>query len=394
MTSNEGLNKKEQEQLSAAWARLEEELQHTEQSPLWQQWEAQASSSDEEHSKETTLFSAQASRESRAVSDEAKLHSQTNNVPLGRAHASRNESIGNPSRSGMVNRWLRRNKGKTVAACAAAFITVMIALPTTNEALAAWLNTFRMDNVMVVNENDLESLMYSFVGEGEALEQNNRFGSFERKSEGSFGELTAEQAAERLGFPIPAISVSEDQQIDISSTAAQTFVFRLNVEEINGAMRRLGADKLLPESVDGKAITFQAGQAVNIAYRQIEEGNSKQSVHVSYMKAPSIDVDSSVDVKDAYEAIIRFPALPDHLRNSLQQAVNLENGELPMPVISNQAAEKIAVKGVDVYLEEPNAGQSSVNAIWLQDGMITNAYFSGYTDKQQIVAMVSELIHS
>ncbi|MGO4548553.1 hypothetical protein AB4Z29_27570 [Paenibacillus sp. 2TAB23] len=393
MTSNEGLNKKEQEQLSAAWARLEGQLQRTEQSPLWQQWEAQASSSHEEHSKETSVFQAQASRESRTVSVEAKLHSQTNNVPLGRAHASRNEWTGKPGRSGMVSRWLRRNKGKTVAACAAAFITLMIALPTTNEALAAWLNTFRMDNVMVVNEDDLESLMYSFVGEGEALEWNNRFGSFERKSEGSFGALTAEQAAEKLGFPIPAISVSEEQQIDISSTAAQTFVFRLNVEEINGAMRRLGADKLLPESVDGKAISFQAGQGVNIAYRQVEEGTSKQSVHVSYMKAPSIDVDSSVDVKDAYEAIIRFPALPDHLRNSLQQAVNLENGELPMPVISNRAAEKIAVKGVDVYLEEPNAGQPSVNAIWLQEGMVANAYFSGYTDKQQIVAMVSELIH-
>lgn len=41
MTTSDGFNKKEQEQTADAWARLEKQLHASEQSPLWEQWEAQ-----------------------------------------------------------------------------------------------------------------------------------------------------------------------------------------------------------------------------------------------------------------------------------------------------------------------------------------------------------------
>lgn len=395
MTANGDLNKREQEQMSAAWARLEKQLQQTEQSPLWQQWETQALINESAKGKEKEGFTptggVQAPKS--AISPVLSEAQQANAVPLGRPRAALNEAESNPRKGGTARRWLRRNLGKTAAACAAALITVVIATPSTNEALAAWLNTFRMEHVMVVNENDLESLLNGFMNEGESLETNNRFGSFERSSEGSWEPLTAGQAEERLGFSIPAITVAEDQTTEISSRTAEALTFRLNVDEINSAMRSLGADKLLPESVDGKAITFHSDQGVNVAYRPNEGSASEQSVNVSYIKEPSINVDSSVDVKDAYEAVIRFPALPEHLRNSLQQAISLDKGEMPIPIITNNKTEKVVIKGVEVYMEQI-VGQTNLHAIWLQDGLVTNANFFGYEDKQKIQAILAELIRS
>lgn len=396
MTTNDGLNKREQEQMSAAWARLEKQLQQSEQSPLWQQWETHAQSSGAADPKEkdgsARTEGVQAPVSAVAVSP-VFSREQVNAVPLGRARTSVNEAGSIPGKGGAARRWLRRNLGKTAAACAAALITVVIATPSTNAALAAWLNTFRMDHVMVVNENDLESLLNGFLDVGESLETDNRFGSFERSSVGGWEELSPEQAAERLGFSIPAVTVAEKQTTDISSSMSQTLTLRLNVDEINSAMRRLGADKLLPESVDGKAITFHTGEGVSVGYRPNEGSGSEQSVQVTYVKEPSIDVDPTVDIKDAYEAVIRFPALPEHLRKSLQQAISLDKGEIPMPIITNETPEKVVIKGVDVYLEQ-RAGQNSINAIWLQDGIVANAYFNGYGEKQQIQGILAELIQS
>ncbi len=394
MTSNERLNKTEQEQLSAAWSRLEEQLEHTEQSPLWEQWESQAVSNHTEQSAGRPVSSEEAVKEAPDARGIDEVQAPSNVVPLGRKRAISSESDSRLRQSGAVQRWFRRNKGKTVAACAAALLAVVIAIPSTNEALAAWLNTFRMEKVIVVNEGDLQSLMNSFIGEGESLERNNRFGSFEKHSVGSYEAITAEQAAAKLGFPLAAIKLGEDQTTAISSIAAESILLHLNVNEINSAMRKLGADKLLPESVDGKAITFHTGEGVNVTYQSNGGTHSEQSVQVTYIKEPSIEVDSSVNVKDAYEAVIRFPALPEHLRTSLQRAVSLENGEIPMPLIANNDWEKVTIKAVDVYIDMRYVGQSSVNAMWLQDGIVTYAYLNGYEDEQQIKALVSELIRS
>ncbi|WP_054026756.1 hypothetical protein [Bacillus sp. FJAT-28004] len=392
MTKNDEVNKKEAEQMSAAWARLEKQLQASEQSPLWEQWEEQGKY-DAHPNKET---SASASVVHTPVTAEQSIPAQmqANVVPVGRVRTSPGPAVSHkPNKSGAAGSWFKRNMGKTIAACAAALITVVIATPSTNEALAAWLNTFRMDNVMIVQQNDLESLMNSFMKDGETLETVNRFGSFEQTTEGNWSELTMDQASKELGFPVPTLTVPGMQSSNISSMSAQSFTFRLNVDEINNAMRKLGADKLLPKSVDGKAIEFNTGKGVTVTYEPLEGSTSKQSVWVEYVKQPSIKIDPSVDAKDAYEAVIRFPALPDHLRKSLVQASSMENGEIPFPLITNEKPEKIVIEGVEVYLNQ-SADLNNANAMWLEDGMVTNVHFNNFEDKQKVQSLIAELIHS
>ena len=395
MTTNDALNKKEQEQTAAAWARLEKQLHAEEQSPLWKQWEEQGQNGHAAY--EEKGVSAAASAAPHASAQAMALRSigeqvQANSVPPGSARHIPGEAGSKMGKSGAARRWFKRNMGKTVAACAAAVLTVVIATPSTNEALAAWLNTFRMDNVMVVQENDLVSLMNSFINEGETLEMSNRFGDFEQTSHGNWQQLTPEQAAKQLGFDIPAIKVADNQVIDITSSSSQTFKFSLKVEEINQAMRKLGAEKLLPLSVDGKQITFDTGKSTQISYSPKEGETSKQRVRISYLEAPTIQVDPSVDVKDAFDAVVRFPALPDHMRTSLLQASSLEDGKIPMPLITKGDPKKISIKGVDVYVEQSDSNYSS--ATWLEKGYIVTAGFESYGNSQKVESAIAEMIRS
>ncbi|RCW44180.1 hypothetical protein [Paenibacillus prosopidis] len=377
MTTNDSLNQKEQEQMSAAWARLEKQLQAVEASPIWKQWEENG------ESKEAAAAAPAAEAE--------QLRQHDNIVPIQGLRTAVEAEYTSP-KHGAARRWIRRNAGKTAAACAAVLIAVVIATPSTNQVLASWLNTFRMDNVMVVQENDLESLMQSFLHEGETLEMSNRFGDFEQTSEGNWEQLSPEQAKQRIGFDIPSIHVAESTTVDISSMSAQSFTFRLNVDEVNGAMRKLGAEKLLPASVDGKAITFSTGNGVQVNYHPSEGSSPKQSLWVTYVEAPTIQVDPSVDVKDAFEAVVRFPALPDHLRKSLLQASSLEEGEIPLPLITNGEPEKVVIEGTMVYVEQDEQSKYST-AMWLQNGYVVSASFHGY-DAQKVQSLIAEMIHS
>ncbi|MCA0756754.1 hypothetical protein KP806_16985 [Paenibacillus sp. N4] len=396
MTVNESPNKKEQEQAEAAWARLEQRLRGKEASPLWEKWEAElVKHSEERH----TLTGGQ-----QVISIEEQVNRQGNSVPLGRAGHERGaaaisgipggEAAGtapNAAKPKAARRWLKRHTGKAMAACAAALLAVVIATPSANEVLAAWLNQFRMDDVMVVQEDDLETLWSNLQNSGETRESVNRFGTFENKSLGEWEAISVDQAVERLGFAIPDIKIADKQIVEATSTGAQVLTLKLNVDEVNAAMRKMGADKLLPASVDGKEIKLDTGNGVQVSYREDKEDGSEKSVGITYSQSPSIQVDPSVDVKEAFDAVIRFPALPEHLRNGLQQAVNLEDGKIPIPVFTNQKFEKLTVDGTDVYLESYEKS-AYIGAIWMQDGNVVNAYFHGFQDRSEIETMLAELV--
>ncbi|WP_141502687.1 hypothetical protein [Paenibacillus luteus] len=396
MTTSERSSKKEQEQTEAAWARLQTRLQEVEPSPLWEQWEAEGAArwSARGNADEPALGSkASTTTQGHALLPVPALD-QGNAVPLGRVRSMPSESACKPAQRGAARRWMKKNMGKTIAVCAAVFLTVVIATPSTNQALAAWLNTFRMDKVMVVQENDLVTLMNSFMNDGETLELSNRFGDFEQTAHGQWNRITPEGAAKALGFDIPSIKVADNQVVYISSSATQTFTFRLKVNEINRTMSKLGADKLLPLSVDGKKINFDTGKQTQISYQTAgTDANSlRRGVMVNYMEVPTVNVDPSVEVKDAFDAVIRFPALPDHIRTSLLQASSLEDGEIPMPLITRGHPEKVAIKGIDVYVERQDDQYAA--ATWLEHGYVVTANFSNYGNEANVKSVIAELIRS
>jgi hypothetical protein len=394
MTTSDGVNKKEQELTADAWARLEKQLQASEQSPLWEQWGAQGQKLPQANQKAIEAFAEGTEpvlkQEQSYRLTQAMEHG--NSEPLGRMRNVPSEEASKSRKGGSASRWIRKNVGKTVAACAAAILTVVIAIPTTNEALASWLNTFRMDNVMVVQETDLVTLMNSFIEAGETLEMSNRFGDFEQTAHGQWRQLSPEQAAAELGFTIPALQVSDSQIVDITSSGTQTFSFSLKVKEINSTMSKLGAEKLLPISVDGKKITLDTGRSTSINYQDKEEDSLKLRAMITYMEIPTIQVDPSVEVRDAYEAVISLPAMPSHLRTSLMQASRLEEGRIPMPLITQGDPDRVNIKGVDVYVEETDNRYAT--ATWLAKGYIVTATVQNYGDTDNLQSVIAEMIQS
>lgn len=270
-------------------------------------------------------------------------------------------------RNGRMRRW-------TAAAVVAATVLAVTVTPAGSKALASILGTFRMEKVTEVNQADMEQLFNSVFQSGVTDEQINRYGEFRVKTGTQSGGYSRDQAEALTGVKLLPESQANDGDTFYVSADSEISL-KLNVKEINKTMRQLGATKLFPSSVDGKEVTLVTEPAVNymVKLNGIDEG-----VQISQMKAPKVKVDPSVDVQDALDTVLQFPLLPEALRNSLSAGNLLENGELPLPVMTEGQSTRLEIDGVPVILTENSYGDHyhSWNAIWVKDGIMTTATVS------------------
>lgn len=270
-------------------------------------------------------------------------------------------------RNGRLRRW-------TAAAVVAATVLAVTVTPGGSKALASILGTFRMETVTEVNEADMEQLFNSVFQSGITEEQINRYGEFHVKTGTQSGGHSRDQAEALTGVQLlPGSQTGDGDTFYVS--ADSEISLKLNVKEINKTMKQLGAEKLFPSSVDGKEVTLVTEPAVNYMLKLdgIDEG-----VQISQMKAPKVKVDPSVDVQDALDTVLQFPLLPEALRSSLSAGTLLENGELPLPVVTQGQSTRLEIDGVPVILTENSYGDNyhAWNAIWVKDGIMTTASVS------------------
>jgi hypothetical protein len=387
MAFNDTLAGKEAEQAEKAWAQLASRLETEEASPLWSQWAERQNGLPAEASPQ------QESPGSHQPVAAAAINEQSNVVPLGRVHVKQADVRGKGGKRSGAGGWLGKHAGKVAAACAAAVLTIVIATPSANEALAAWLNKFQMnDEVIVVQEDDLQAVWNSLSGGQGNRESVNRFGTFEHNQVGEYVELTLEQAEAQLGFKLPAIQSAEASTLRLSEQPGSVLSLRLNVTEINDAIRKLGGDKLLPKSVDGQDITVEMGKGIAVNYT-LTDREPTQELLIRYMAAPSISVDPALEVKEAYQAVIHFPLLPDYLRQSLQQSVDLDNGNIPLPLVVGNKQSQLEIGDTTIYIEQyPN--NEYISAIWMQDDKIVQAGLRGFSELTDATALLTELVQA
>ncbi len=387
MSVKPSVTREEQIQTQEAWAKLSGRLAQEQASPLWAQW------ADAQSSLEPDALQAEQPQEQ--LKPAIAVHGvdrQANVVPLGRMHTKGDDA---PQLSAKPQsrslRWLRRHTGKAIAVCAASLVAIVVATPSANEALAAWLNKFQMNNeIVVVQEDDLQAVWQSLGGYSDSRESVNRFGEFEHEQVGEYDEWTLEQAEANLGFKLPDLSAAGEYNIRTNKQPGSIITLRLNVDEINAAMKKLGAAKLLPQSVDGKKIALVTGSGTAVQYFTSEETDN-QHLSVSYLGSPSIEVDPTLEVEEAYEAIMNFPLLPDYLRQSFQQSVDLKNGRVPLPLVVDNAQSEITIGDKTVYIEQYSHNEY-VSAIWLQGDMIAQAGFRGFKELSEVQKLLAELV--
>lgn len=290
---------------------------------------------------------------------------------------------------------VRRNRRKTrtrrwmTVAAACCVLGAIVATPVGNKALAAILNQFRMQEVTVVDENELRHLFNSVTENGKTEESLNQFGTFTNTIGPERGPLKREDAQNKLGYNLLPTSVIGTTSLYIG--ASQTLTINLHVDAVNKAMKRLGATKLMPDSVDGKPITFTIPESVHY---QMNDGKDKYA-DLMQTNVPTVTVDPSIKVEEALDAVLQFPLLPDHLKSSLKKS-RILSGDIPLPIIATDRTEKLSVGGTPVIMEAWDYKDGShFTGTWVKNGQLFS--FSGgsmYPSREAFLAKIKELIGS
>ncbi|TDG00137.1 hypothetical protein [Paenibacillus piri] len=294
--------------------------------------------------------------------------------------------------------WFRKRRKLIGTAAAAAVLIIAIGTTTGNEALAAILHKFRMQEMTVVQKEDLQMILNGAFQDDKTRESINKFGTFTQKSGPQVdGPLTFEKANKLLNgkLTLPKSLDAKTVHIDAISQS-NTITFQMNVDEVNKAMKRLGAKKLLPDSVSGKPITLEMGPSVHFNLNGAESNTKESNFWISQQPVPEITVDPSIPLTEAMAAVLDFPLLPENLKQSMQTANMLSGGSVPLPIIANKQMEQVKVNGITVLVKSQGSEQYPYfMANWVQNGMLYELGAGGKVMNQDIlIAKIKELIGS
>ncbi|AFH64473.1 hypothetical protein ACVNS2_27700 [Paenibacillus caseinilyticus] len=348
--------KREQdEQTDAAWVRLNSALRKEERHPNWDAWSVPRQT-------DAGIESAEGAGAVPFVTGPVLVPAVQ---PEGGCAAS--AGAGAAGGSGWMQA-LRRGRKWMASAAAVCAVALVLATPAGNEALASILGKFRMQEVTTVSENDIQAIFDGMAPEGETREAANRFGTFTQTTgpDVPAGEVNAEEASRYLGQKVKL--PKEGSRVRIGVTPSNAVTFQMNVAEVNAAMKRLGAVTLLPESIDGRPISLELGNRVEVRV-ETEEG----AYTYAQQAAPVITVDPSIPVEEAAQAVLQFPLLPEPLRKSLEASNGLREGNVPLPVVIGKQTQQFTVDGVRVFVHRDRAGSgadSRYEALWVHNGMI------------------------
>jgi len=287
--------------------------------------------------------------------------------------------------------WLSHQRRWIAGSAAALLLGVTLATPAGNRVLASLLNQFRMEQITVVEQQDLEQLFNS-IGASEST--MNQYGEFAHSTDGEYASYTTiaelQEHADRE-LVIPELFRAEEQRnLHISVAPSRTIEMKVKAKEINDTMRKLGADKLLPASIDGKQITLTMGRAVSF---DSYDNQSRASYSLTQQPAPSLSVESGVPMAEVLEAVLHFPLIPAQLKQDLQQSHILESGSAPLPVVLPDGYEQTQVAGTKVLLSNRDIDSGYYSAVWTKDGQLF-AFSGNFADRDAMVSMLTELIGS
>lgn len=286
--------------------------------------------------------------------------------------------------------WLRKHRRWIAGAAAVCVLGLTLATPAGNQVLASLQNQFRMEQVTAVEEQSLREL-FNTIGLTEST--MNRYGEFSHSSEGgfeSFASLEELQAHVNRKLVIPALFQDKAQQkLSIEASPSRKITMKINVEEINTTMRKLGAETLLPQSIDGKPLTLTMGRAVRIAHAP---DNSQSPYTFTQQPVPSLTVEEGVPVAEAFEAVLQFPLIPTELKQALMQSNVLDSGSAPLPVVVPEGYNEHQVANIKM-LWKYSPSESRYSAVWTQGGQLFT--FSGvFPDQDDFTSMLEEMIRS
>ena len=250
-------------------------------------------------------------------------------------------------------RFRRLAAGVATAAAAIGLITT----PLGDQAMAAMMQTFRIQHMIGVgiSADDMASIatvLEHGSPDGERSFNLAQYGSLTQSGGGNSTATTWEDAQKRMGAPLLQL----DNATAPSLHPATTLTFNLNVEAVNRLLTRFGSTTTLPAEADGKAIKLHIPDGVST------EGTlSGKPVRMMQFGKPELTMENGIDAATVREAILGLPVLPENLRTKLAAIGDWQN-TLPVPAKDGMST-TLQLNGHDAVmtLDEDN----DRNLLWI-----------------------------
>lgn len=336
------------EEVDAAWAQLQLRLAHTQPGEGWNRDRQTAGSSapaaDQLHAEGSALTGAGRTA--------AALHS-----------GELEQSAGSEELTASVPKRIPRLAAKRAArwllpAAAVMAFTVLFGTGFGDRVLAAMSQTFRVDTLVTLSEEDISSIRSSMEENGVSVSEFDmeQFGRMEERRMPQ-EVMKAEEAEAKFGQPIPAW-VGENMKGAVHYlNGSQEVIFYPNTEAINKMISRLGGKSKLPDNTDGQPLTLRVPPHLSI---------HMENRQLTITQLPRFEAPEGVDVKASYQALLDLPVLPHHIREQLKR-VDLDSGSIPIIQIERSYMTQATIGGITVL---HNGNDESRHATWIQDGNI------------------------
>jgi hypothetical protein len=292
-----------------------------------------------------------------------RQHFEEVNVPWSSQPMERNHNI-NIKEKGVFSYMLKYKKFVAVA-CAALVITAGVTIQPVKAAIESALSIFRVENVKGVNVTlaDIQDIQNKLAsGQGDI--NLDKMGSI--KMEGGHKKVASKEEVRNLSdVPVafPAVFNNETPKVSIVEPASVDFT--LNVKNVNQTMKAFGANKVLPDKLDGKTFNVSFASQVTMKYTI-----NNKSITIMQTKTPEIKVPSDVNVDEVYNAVVDMPILPKDLQAQLRSIKDWKN-TLYIPVVESEMKE-VDINGVKGYMSlSKGNSENSTEAfvIWFDKGI-------------------------
>jgi transcription elongation factor Elf1 len=278
-------------------------------------------------------------------------------------------------------------KYKKIAAAfiAVALISSYVAIGPVRAAVSDMLSIFRAENLTGINLtmqdlNDIQKKLQNKSPEIAIKDMGKISVSGGEQKRSSLKEV---QDLEDFRIQLPEAFKNSTPEIDI--TKPMSVSFNLNAKKVNSAMKAFGATELLPDNISGKTFELRTPLIVNASYFV-----SGKVYNILQTRAPQIVIPDGVDADKIYNAMVKFPILPDSIQKQLK-AVKDWRKTLFVPVVDSKT-EEVDINGVRGYLYpeigyDNGTNQSAI--IWSDNGIIKG--ITGNLSRNELIKLAESM---
>lgn len=287
---------------------------------------------------------------------------------------------GVPARKKEVSGFMFKYRKIAAAVCIAATVTLCATVQPVKAFISDALSIFRVEGVkgFEVSLADMEEIR-------QKLEQKN--GEIDIDSIGKIQrqgfedrKVSMDEIKTAAGFPVLLPPDAKDGNIDIRATEPGQISFTMKVSNVNEALKSFGAQKLLPENLDGKTFSADFSYQVNYSYNA---GGSLY--HVTQTRSPELAVPSDVNVDELYDCLVDLPILPQDVQQQLKSIKDWKN-TIYLPVVDAQPQE-VDINGAKGFIAGIKHGGWML--AWYKDGTICR--MDGNAGEEDILRLARSL---